>query len=166
MQNCCRATSEGKRQLNFSNSRKEVMEHSKVFTIASWALRLIAAVILLQTLFFKFSGARESVYIFTTLGLEPWGRIGSGVVELIASILLLLPQTVVFGAVMSLGVISGAIFFHLTKLGIALPLVDDHGELFALAVIVFVCSAVVLIMHRDELPLVGRQACSVIMAKR
>ena len=142
------------------------MFHSKAFMITSWTLRGIAAVILLQTLFFKFTGAKESVYIFTTLGMEPWGRIGSGVAELITSILLLLPQTVVFGAILSLGVISGAIFFHLTKLGIALPLVDDHGELFALAVIVFVCSAVVLIMHRDELPLVGRQASSVIMAKR
>src|SRR6478752_2904679 len=141
-----------------ANDRKELMEHSKAFVIASWTLRGIAAVILLQTLFFKFTGAKESVYIFTTLGMEPWGRIGSGVAELIASMLMLLPQTVVFGAILSLGVISGAIFFHLTKLGIALPLVDDHGELFALAVIVFVCSAVVLIMHRDELPVVGRQA--------
>jgi len=142
------------------------MYHSKAFIITSWTLRGIAAIILVQTLFFKFTGAKESVYIFTTLGMEPWGRIGSGVAELIASILLLLPQTVVFGAILSLGVISGAIFFHLTKLGIALPLVDDHGELFALAVIVFVCSAVVLIMHRDELPLVGRQASSLITAKR
>jgi putative oxidoreductase len=142
------------------------MYHSKAFIITSWTLRGIAAVILLQTLFFKFTGAKESVYIFTTLGMEPWGRIGSGVAELIASVLLLLPQTVVFGAILSLGVISGAIFFHLTRLGIALPLVDDHGELFALAVIVFVCSAAVLIMHRDELPVVGRQASSVIMAKR
>ena len=142
------------------------MNHSKAFIITSWTLRGIAAVILLQTLFFKFTGAKESVYIFTTLGMEPWGRIGSGVVELIASVLLLLPQTVVFGAVLSLGVISGAIFFHLTKLGIALPLVDDHGELFALALIVFVCSAVVLIMHRGELPVVGRTATSAIMAKR
>lgn len=142
------------------------MYHSKAFIITSWTLRGIAAIILLQTLFFKFTGAKESVYIFTTLGMEPWGRIGSGVAELIASILLLLPQTVVFGAILSLGVISGAIFFHLTKLGIALPLVNDHGELFALAVIVFVCSAVVLIMHRDELPLVGRQASSLITAKR
>lgn len=142
------------------------MEHSKTFIIASWTLRGIAAVILLQTLFFKFTGAKESVYIFTTLGMEPWGRIGSGVAELIASILLLLPQTVVFGAVMSLGVISGAIFFHLTKLGIALPLVDDHGELFALAVMVFVCSLTVLVMHRQELPLVGRVSVPVIMAKR
>lgn len=142
------------------------MYHSKAFIITSWTLRGIAAVILLQTLFFKFTGAKESVYIFTTLGMEPWGRIGSGVAELIASILLLLPQTVVFGAILSLGVISGAIFFHLTKLGIALPLVDDHGELFALAVLVFVCSAVILIMHRDELPIVGRDASSLITAKR
>src|SRR5687767_11690773 len=99
------------------------MEHSKTFVIASWVLRGIAAIILLQTLFFKFSGARESVYIFTTLGMEPWGRIGSGVAELIASILLLVPRTAAFGAVLSLGVISGAIVSHLTKLGITLPAV-------------------------------------------
>jgi hypothetical protein len=142
------------------------MEHSRVFTITSWVLRGIAAVILLQTLFFKFTAAKESVYIFSTLGLEPWGRLGSGVAELIASILLLLPETVALGALLSLGVISGAIFFHLTKLGIALPAVDDHGELFALAVVVFVCSLAVLIMHRDELPLLGRIFAPPLLAKR
>ena len=132
------------------------MAHSKAFWIASWALRLIAAVILLQTLFFKFTGAKESIYIFTTLGMEPWGRIGTGIMELIASALLLIPSTVVFGAVLSLGVISGAIFFHLTKLGVTLPLVDDHGELFALAVVVFITSLAVLVMHRHELPVIGQ----------
>ena len=131
------------------------MAHSKTFIAVSWILRGIAAVILLQTLFFKFTGARESVYIFSTLGMEPWGRIGSGVAELVASVLLLLPSTVAIGAVLSLGVISGAIVAHLTKLGIALPAVDDHGELFALAVVVFACSAAALIMHRAELPIVG-----------
>lgn len=128
---------------------------SKLERYASWGLRGVAAAILLQTLFFKFTGAKESVYIFSTLGLEPWGRIGSGVAELIASALLLTPRTVVFGAVLALGVISGAIVSHLTKLGITLPAVDDHGELFALAVVVFICSAAVLILHRRELPLVG-----------
>jgi UPF0716 family protein affecting phage T7 exclusion len=137
---------------NFSHFTEENMEHTKTFTILSWVLRGIAAVILLQTLFFKFSGAKESVYIFTAVGMEPWGRIGSGVVELIASILLMVPRTVVYGAVISLAVISGAIFFHLTKLGVALPAVDDKGELFTLAVVVFVCSAGVLILHRNELP--------------
>lgn len=126
------------------------MEHSKAFLITSWILRGIAAAILLQTLFFKFSGARESVYIFSTLGLEPWGRIGTGVVELIAAALLLVPRTAAFGAILSLGVISGAIASHLTRLGIALPAVDDHGELFALALVVFLCSATVLLMHRDD----------------
>ena len=136
------------------------MNHIKLFEITSWTLRGITAVILLQTLFFKFTAAKESVYIFSTLGMEPWGRIGTGTAELIASILLLLPQTVVLGAIMSLGVISGAIYFHLTKLGIALPAVGDHGELFALAVTVFVCSAAVLIMHREELPVFNRIALS------
>ena len=114
-----------------------MMAHGKAFAILSWSLRGIAAVILLQTLFFKFTAAKESVYIFSTLGLEPWGRIGTGMAELIAAILLLFPSTVVYGAILSLGVISGAIFAHLTRLGIALPAVDDHGELFALALTVF-----------------------------
>jgi hypothetical protein len=128
------------------------VEHSKLFMVLSWALRITAAVILLQTLFFKFTGAKESVYIFATLGLEPWGRIGTGVVELIAAGLILFPPTVPWGALLSLGVISGAILSHLTKLGITLPAVDDHGELFALAVVVFVCSLIVLALHRQELP--------------
>jgi len=127
------------------------MEHGRVIIFLSWGLRIIAAVILLQTLFFKFTGAKESVYIFSSLGIEPWGRIGSGIVELIASVLILAPPTVAYGALLSLVVISGAIVSHLTKLGIALPAVDDHGELFALAVVVFVCSFIVLALHRQEL---------------
>jgi hypothetical protein len=132
------------------------MQHSNAFRIASWVLRGAAAIILLQTLFFKFSGARESVYIFTVMGLEPWGRIGSGVVELIASVLLLVPRTVAWGAILSLGVIGGAIVSHLTTLGIALPAVGDRGELFALAITVFLCSLGALILHRKQVPLLGR----------
>jgi hypothetical protein len=126
------------------------METSKIYNIASWSLRLVTAAILLQTLYFKFTAAPESVYIFSTLGLEPAGRIGTGIAELIAAVLILLPGTVVYGAVLSLGIISGAILSHLTKLGIALPLVDDHGELFALAVIVFLTSLATLILHRGQ----------------
>ena len=132
------------------------MEHSKAFLIMSWALRVIAAFILLQTLFFKFTGAKESVYIFTTLGIEPWGRIGSGVVELIASVLLLLPRTVTLGALLSLATIIVAILSHLTKLGVRLPAVNDNGELFALAIVVLLCSAAVLLLHRHEIPVLGR----------
>lgn len=124
----------------------------KARTVLSWALRGAAAAILLQTLYFKFTAADESVYIFTTLGMEPWGRIGTGVIELIASALLLVPRTAVYGAVLSLGTMSGAIFFHLTKLGVTLPLVGDHGELFTLAVVTFACSAGVLFLHRRDLP--------------
>src|SRR2546427_10872703 len=106
------------------------MPLSKTLKIVDWILRIIVAVILLQTLFFKFTGAKESVYIFSTLGLEPWGRIGSGVVELIASILLLTPRTAVYGAVLSLGVIGGAIVSHVTRPGIRLPAVGESDELF------------------------------------
>ncbi len=121
--------------------------------LVSWLLQLIVAGILLQTLYFKFTGAEESVYIFTQLGAEPWGRIGSGVVELIASVLLLLPRTVTLGAILALGTISGAILSHLTKLGIVVQ--DDGGLLFGLAIVVFACSAAVLWMRRREVPMVG-----------
>src|SRR5215472_8453846 len=132
------------------------MQHARAFVITSWALRLIVAGILLQTLFFKFSAAKESVYIFSTLGMEPWGRIGSGIFELVASILLLMPSKVTIGAAMALAATGSAILFHLTRLGIALTAVGDHGELFALAIAVTVCSMIVLLMHRQELPLIGR----------
>lgn len=122
---------------------------SRGVTWLSWLLQVVAAAILAQTLFFKFTAADESVYIFTTLGLEPWGRVGSGIAELIACVLLLIPRTVPFGALLSLGVISGAIVSHLTKLGIVVK--DDGGLLFALALLVFVCSLGVLWIRRCEL---------------
>ena len=131
------------------------MALAKVLKVADWILRIVVAVILLQTLFFKFSGAKESVYIFSTLGAEPWGRIGSGVVELLASVLLLVPRTAVIGAILSLGTICGALMAHLTRLGIKLTAVGDHGELFGLAVTVFVLSLIVVYVHRREIPIVG-----------
>lgn len=129
------------------------LENSRGLRIASWAARIVAAVILLQTLWFKFTGAPESVYIFTTVGQEPWGRYGSGVVELIASVLLFVPRGVGFGALLAAGTMSGAIFFHLTKLGVVVH--DDGGLLFGLALVVLGCSAFVLWLHRRTLPVVG-----------
>ena len=123
--------------------------------IVAWVLQLVAAIILVQTLFFKFTGAAESKYIFGTLGLEPWGRIGSGVTELIAVVLLLVPRTAALGALLALGVISGALVAHLTKLGIAVQ--GDGGLLFGLAVTVFVAAAVVLVLRRRELPVIGER---------
>ena len=119
----------------------------------SWILRLIVAGILLQTLYFKFSGAPESRYIFQTLGAEPWGRIGSGVAELIAGILLLIPATAGVGAVLSLGLICGAIFAHLTKLGIEVQ--GDGGLLFYLALAVFFGSLAIAWIHRKQIPVIG-----------
>jgi hypothetical protein len=130
------------------------MQSTKTLLVTGWALRLIVAAILLQTLFFKFSAAKESVYIFSTLGVEPWGRIASCIFELIASILLVLPGTVIIGALMALAATGSAILLHLTRLGVALPAVGDRGELFALAVVVVVCSLGVLFLHRQDL-LVG-----------
>ncbi len=121
--------------------------------IASWCLQIVIAVILFQTLFFKFTGAPEAKYIFGTLGLEPVGRIGTGVAELAAVVLLLIPRTVVLGAILALGVITGAIVSHLTKLGIVV--MDDGGLLFGLALAVFAASACVLAIRRAQIPLVG-----------
>lgn len=129
---------------------------SSTLVIFSWICRIAIAVILLQTLFFKFTGAEESRYIFSTLmgaEYEAFGRIGSGLVELVAAILLLIPGTAWLGAFIALGTISGAIFSHLTKLGIVVK--DDGGLLFGLAVAVFVLSAVTLLIHRRQLPVLG-----------
>jgi hypothetical protein len=123
---------------------------SKPQRIVSWICRITAAVILGQTLFFKFTAAPESVYIFSKLGLEPWGRIGSGVAELIAAILLLTPRFAWAGALLALGVISGALGSHLTVLGIVVQ--DDGGLLFALAIIVFAASAITFFLHRCDIP--------------
>lgn len=121
--------------------------------ILTWILQLAVAGILLQTLFFKFTGAAESVYIFSTLGMEPWGRYASGAAELIASALLLIPGCATFGALLALGVISGAIVSHLTVLGIEVQ--GDGGLLFVLAVIVFISSLAILALRWREVPLVG-----------
>jgi putative oxidoreductase len=121
--------------------------------VVSWVCRIVAAVVLLQTLFFKFTGAPESVYVFTKVGLEPWGRYASGVAELLAAVLLLAPRTVALGGLIAAAVMSGAIGSHLTKLGIEVK--DDGGLLFALAVVVFLCSWIATFIHRRQIPVTG-----------
>lgn len=120
----------------------------------SWGAQIVAAVILLQTLFFKFTAAPESVYIFETLGLEPAGRIGSGIAELIASVLLLIPGTAALGGLLALGVMAGAIGSHLfTPLGIEVQ--GDGGTLFVLALVVTLCRLTVVWLRRRSLPVIG-----------
>jgi len=126
---------------------------SKPARTAAWIAQVAVAAILAQTLFFKFTAAPESVYIFSTLGLEPWGRIASGVAELVAAALLVIPATAASGGLIALGVIVGALGAHLTRLGIEVQ--GDGGLLFALACAVFVGSALVVWLRRGELPLVG-----------
>ncbi|MEM1182720.1 MAG: DoxX family protein [Acidobacteriota bacterium] len=122
----------------------------------AWTAQIVVAVILIQTLFFKFTGAQESVHIFETLGLEPVGRIGSGIAELIASVLLLIPSTAAIGAVTAAGVMVGAIGSHLfTPLGI--EVLGDGGLLFGMAVTVFVLSLTVAYLRRHSLPIIGQR---------
>lgn len=117
--------------------------------IGIWILKIIAAGIMLQTLYFKFSAAPESVYIFSTLGLEPYGRIGIAILELIASIAILIPATTGLGALIAVGLMAGAIFSHLGKLGIVV--MDDGGQLFIYSILVFVSSSVILWINRFQI---------------
>jgi uncharacterized membrane protein YphA (DoxX/SURF4 family) len=129
------------------NIKPPQIHNMKSNTIFIWALRVIAAVIMLQTLYFKFTAHEQSVALFTQLGIEPWGRIGTGVMELIASVLILYPRTTGWGAALGLGLMGGAIFFHLTKLGIVF-----YGDavLFTYAVITFVCCLILFVKYRQQ----------------
>ncbi len=121
--------------------------------ILDWILSILASLILLQTLYFKFTAQPESIYIFESVGMEPVGRIGSGVVELIAGIMLLIPSLRIYGAIVGLGVISGALFFHITKLGIEVQ--GDGGQLFYYALGVFIACLIIIIYRRKQIPLFG-----------
>lgn len=136
------------------------MSVMKPLKIVLWVLRLISAVILLQTLFFKFSASEESVYIFSKIGMEPWGRIGTGVMELIAAILILIPRTTALGALLAIGLMSGALFFHLTKLGIEVK--GDGGLLFIYALLVLISSAILLFVYQSQI----RSLLSILLPKR
>jgi uncharacterized membrane protein YphA (DoxX/SURF4 family) len=120
-----------------------------MLNIISLLLRLLIAIILLQTLYFKFTAQPESVELFTKLGAEPYGRIGTGIAELIASILILMPSTIIYGAIMGVGLMAGAILSHLLVIGIESQ--GDGGQLFMLACIVFVASLIVILLHRSQL---------------
>jgi len=111
--------------------------------------RIIAALILLQTLYFKFSGSEESVYIFTTVGMEPVGRIGIGILEMIAALLLIFNRSAWIGSGLALGLMTGAIGMHVTKLGISVQ--NDGGYLFFLAVAVALCSIFILLRNKDKI---------------
>ena len=115
-----------------------------------WVIKLVAVVILVQTLYFKFTGAEESVYIFSTIGAELFGRIGSGIVELIASILILIPRTTLLGALLGLVTMSGALLTHLVFLGIEVK--NDGGTLFILAIITFLCCSILVYNQKSKIP--------------
>ncbi|MDQ5930139.1 MAG: hypothetical protein QG594_1926 [Bacteroidota bacterium] len=116
--------------------------------ILIWITRFLAATILLQTLYFKFTGAAESVYIFSILGVEPYGRIGSGIVELFASVFILIPKTTLLGSLLGLGTMLGAILSHLFVLGIEVQ--NDGGTLFILAIVTFICCAFLVFQHKNK----------------
>ncbi|BAO77745.1 DoxX family protein [Winogradskyella sp. PG-2] len=118
-------------------------------------MRIAVAIILIQTLRFKFTAHPDSVFIFETVGLEPFGRIGIGILELIAGVLLLIPRTVWAGALLTLGLIGGAIMMHLTQLGIEVK--EDGGVLFYTAVVTFMLSVIILYSKRKDIPIIGNK---------
>lgn len=120
----------------------------KIKIIVSWLLRIVAAAILLQTLYFKFTAHPESVELFTKLGAEPWGRIGTGVIELITGILLLIPATAFVGAFIGTGLMAGAILSHITVIGIESK--GDGGQLFMLAIVVFINCLLIMILNKRQ----------------
>lgn len=122
---------------------------SRTAGFISWLFQILSAIILLQTLYFKFSGSPESVYIFETVGLEPWGRYAVGIMELLAGVLLLIPGLSWLGALLGLTVISVALLFHITLLGI--EVMGDGGALFYLATTVFISCSAILWLRRAEL---------------
>ena len=134
---------------------------SRLARTVSWIAQGIAAAIMAQTLYFKFTAAEEPVYIFSTLGLEPMGRIGTAVAELVASILLLIPAWAWLGAVLGMGLMAGAIFFHLTTLGIVV--LDDGGVLFGMGCVVFACCAIVLFLRRSDIPGLPRRTSALLI---
>jgi uncharacterized membrane protein YphA (DoxX/SURF4 family) len=121
----------------------------KTFTWAYWAARIIAAIIMVQTLYFKFTGAEESVYIFTTVGMEPVGRIAVGILELVASVLLIINATAWLGALLGAGLMAGALGMHATLLGVEVK--GDGGYLFCLALIVLICCCWVIFFNRQKI---------------
>lgn len=128
---------------------------TKTNTVFSWVLRIIAALIMLQTLYFKFSGAEESVYIFTEMKIEPWGRFATGIAELVASVLLLYRPTIVIGALMGVGIMSGALLSHIAVLGIEVK--EDGGQLFIYALLVWTSCIILSWMNRQEIKVLFKQ---------
>lgn len=120
----------------------------QIKNIISWVLRIVAAAILLQTLYFKFTAHPESVELFTKLGVEPWGRIGTGIIELITGILLLIPTTAFIGAFLGTGLMAGAILSHLTVIGVESK--GDGGQLFMLAIVVFILCIIIQLLHKQQ----------------
>lgn len=122
-------------------------------------IRIAIAVILIQTLRYKFTGHPDSVYIFETIGLEPYGRIGIGILELIAAILILIPKTIWIGALMTVGLLAGAVSHHLTDLGIEIN--NDGGKLFYMALGTLILGLIILWDVRDQIPIIGQKLKSV-----
>lgn len=117
--------------------------------------RIIVSLLLIQTLYFKFSAHPDSVYIFTQVGLEPFGRIGIGILELISAVLILYSRTIWAGALLSIGLISGAVMMHLTTLGIEIN--NDGGTLFYMALLVLTFSIIILLKERKNIPIIGKK---------
>jgi uncharacterized membrane protein YphA (DoxX/SURF4 family) len=121
--------------------------------IADWSLRLVPAAILAIAVPAKFIGDPGTVAIFTQLGAEPTGRVATGVFELVAVVLLLVPGVTIYGALFTAGLMSGAILSHLAVLGVA-P--DGDPSMFVMAAVAFMAASSTVWHRRREIPLIGK----------
>ncbi|TGL90137.1 DoxX family protein [Leptospira congkakensis] len=126
------------------------MEIVRLKTVLFHGSRVIAILILGQTLYFKFSGSEESKFIFSVMGMEPWGRYGLAVLESFCILFLLIPRLVWFGALLGFNLMLGAVLSHFVFLGIVVK--DDGGFLFVLALVVLTLSIYLLYMERKKIP--------------
>jgi len=134
------------------------MKEKRKYRTIEMLLRIVTAIILIQTLHFKFSGHPQAVHIFSTIGMEPWGRYGIGTIELITGILFFLPNYWKIASIITAGLMVGAIGFHLfTPLGIEVVVdgVSDNGQLFAMAIAALVLS--VILIYSANLPKLYRE---------
>ena len=144
-------------------------EMKKPIVITSWVLQVIVAAIFVMAGLPKLTGDEGSKALFEVLGAEPMGRLAAGVFELLAAVLILFPKTVAIGGVLSLGIISGAILSHFTKLGVSIDSVAlgqpalepiNGPSMFIMAVIVFIASLGVVAIRRSQLPIIGSKGAA------
>ena len=128
-----------------------------VTRLLPWPPALFIAWVFLWYLQYKFTGHPGSVHLFNILttwlgfeGYEAVMRIGTGTAELFASLLILYPRTQAIGGLISTGIMTGAIFFHVVS-PLGIDPYNDGADLFKKACAVWVLGLFIAVLRRDDL---------------